>query len=338
MLLIALTLLGRVATAQFAEEKNIIIITLDGFRWQEVFNGAAPSILFDPRCITDSTLAKTFWDDDPIARRKKLMPFLWSVVETNGQLYGNRKYGNKVNCANPYRSSFPGYSEMLTGKSDLRICRKMKKENRNVNVLEAIQTASGFDGDVAVFSTWKAFPNILAKSRSSLTFDGAYVNPPGDGANDSATCAKAFAYLKEKKPSVLFISLDGTDAHGHGGRYDLYLKSAFAADRYIAALWSWIQSTEEYKDKTSLIITTDHGRGSSRRNGWKHHGLFTLRSGETWIAVMGPAIAAEGEVRIKKKHYQKQIAATIGTLMGVPFGDGSLVNVSDQQAAAISTR
>ena len=60
-------------------------------------------------------------------------------------------------------------------------------------------------------------------------------------------------------PNVLYISLDETNEHGHEGRYDKYLRAAYNTDRMIAELWRWLQSHEHFKNKTTLLLTTDHG-------------------------------------------------------------------------------
>src|SRR6187402_3042816 len=103
-----------IASSQKAE--NIIIITTDGFRWQEIFKGMDSSIANNPKYNQGDSayLFKKYWADDIFERRKKLMPFLWNVVVQNGQLYGNREYQNKVDNANRYWFSYPGYNEIFT--------------------------------------------------------------------------------------------------------------------------------------------------------------------------------------------------------------------------------
>jgi hypothetical protein len=57
-------------------ENKLFIITLDGFRWEEVFSGADSSLINNPEINTDTSLIKAlYWDADPLERRKKLMPF-----------------------------------------------------------------------------------------------------------------------------------------------------------------------------------------------------------------------------------------------------------------------
>src|SRR6476620_9226595 len=82
---------------------NIIIITTDGFRWQEVFKGMDSAIANNRKFNEgdSSYIFEKYWDNNESERRKKLLPFFWSVVQSRGQLYGNRTLGNKVNNANP---------------------------------------------------------------------------------------------------------------------------------------------------------------------------------------------------------------------------------------------
>src|SRR5688572_16978182 len=100
-------------TAQRPQTKNIVIVTLDGLRWQELFEGADPDIAFRKRYVVDREQMRSFWHRSETERRQLLMPFMWNVISTQGQLYGNRNFGNNVSCTNHHLISYPGYSEML---------------------------------------------------------------------------------------------------------------------------------------------------------------------------------------------------------------------------------
>ncbi len=51
--------------------QNIFIITTDGFRWQEIFNGADSLLINNPNYVKDTALLKQmYWDDDLNERRK----------------------------------------------------------------------------------------------------------------------------------------------------------------------------------------------------------------------------------------------------------------------------
>ena len=112
---------------------NIFIITTDGFRWQEIFNGADSLIINNPAYVKDTALLKQlYWDNDLNERRKMLMPFVWKTLLKTGSIYGNRNYQNKVTVANAYRFSYAGYNEILTGYADPTIITNRKKNNQKI--------------------------------------------------------------------------------------------------------------------------------------------------------------------------------------------------------------
>src|SRR5215203_4866178 len=83
--------------------ERIIVITTDGFRWQELFTGMDSAIANQKKHHQGDSaeIFKSYWHEDPIQRRKLLMPFFWNALMTKGQVYGSRKFGNYVNTANP---------------------------------------------------------------------------------------------------------------------------------------------------------------------------------------------------------------------------------------------
>ena len=97
--------------------RNVVLVTADGVRWQEVFRGADETLLNqkDGGVSDVDALRRDFWRRTPEARREALMPFLWSVVARQGQIYGNRDKGSPAKVANGMNFSYPGYNELLTG-------------------------------------------------------------------------------------------------------------------------------------------------------------------------------------------------------------------------------
>lgn len=325
--------------AQETETKNLIIITLDGLRWQEVFEGADAEILFQERFVTDKNVIKTFWSPLPSERRMKLMPFLWQTIGTQGQIYGNRKYNNRVDCTNPHWFSYPGYSEMLLGFVDWRVRSNKPINNPNRTVLDFIQSQPGFKNRVATFATWDMIENMACEKIPAFEMNAGkqlavgniserevllnqlqeFIQNPHGPRYDAFTFFYAFEYLKRSCPRVMFISFDETDEHAHGGRYDEYLKSAHKTDEMIRILWEWVQSQVDYKDQTTILISTDHGRGNGANHSWKKHGRFSIGSNQIWFAVIGPDTPAKGEIKTDSQYYQKQIAKTAAAFLGLNY-------------------
>lgn len=301
------------------ETQNVILVTLDGFRWQELFRGGDPGLLANPRYVKDRATIGPFEGDLPETRRQQLLPFFWNVIGSDGQLYGNRDKGNHFDCSNPYWFSYPGYSEMLVGAVDRGVCSNLKVENPNTTVLDFLTRQPGFQHSVAAFSTWDVLPFILGHSTAlPVNCDESWPSQLSNDS-DSVTFSRAMNFLQCYHPRVLYIALDETDHFAHADRYDLYLLAAHRADRWIAQLWDWIQSEPAYRNKTTLLITTDHGRGQNSKKSWRHHGRFTRGSGQIWMAALGPDTPADGEMTVPQQLYQKQVAKSIAALMGLNY-------------------
>ena len=324
-----------------AKTRHLFIITIDGFRWQEVFTGADPQLIDNSTYVLDTALTRQlYWDNSTEARRQKLLPFFWGTIATKGRLYGNRLLGNKVNVKNFYKISYPGYNEIFTGHTDAVSSPNLPINNKNLNVLEYLDKSAEYHGKVAVFTSWNVFPFILNESRSGLPINSGYAPLAESGdlvaglidsvqltmrqsktRQDQLTYLTAKEYIGLHHPSVLFLGFGETDEMAHRGRYDLYLQQAADIDRMISDLWYMVQTDPYYKDSTTFLITTDHGRGW-KPNKWCTHGFWAEGSGDIWMAVLGPDIQPEGELRMKGQVYQKQIASTIASLLGDPVAPG----------------
>ena len=315
--------------------RNVFIITTDGFRWQEVFNGADATLISDPELVKDTSLLKTeFWDADMEIRRRKLLPFFWNVIAQNGQLLGNRAYDNRVNVANLYKISYPGYNEILSGFADYRFIPNLTVRNRNQNILGYLNKQAAYAGRIAAFSSWNVMPYILDEKHNDFPVNSGYemldettdtlhilinqvqrnIAGQSNTRHDMLTYESAKSYIEEKHPRALFLGFGETDEFAHKGQYDTYLQKAHQVDMVIADLWYYVQTDPFYRNNTTFIITTDHGRG--RGASWKGHGFWVKGSGETWIAMLGAGIAPLGEMKEKQHRYQKQVAATVSHLLG----------------------
>jgi hypothetical protein len=324
-----------------AKTRKLFIITIDGFRWQEVFTGADPLLVTNPDYVRDTALTRQlYWDSSAESRRRRLMPFFWSTIAANGRLYGNRLWGNKVNVKNFYKISYPGYNEIFTGHTDAFSSPNLPVENPHVNVLEYLNNSSEYHGKVAVFTSWNVFPYILNEARSGLPVNSGYTPlaesgnaeaglidsvqasmRPSKTRHDMLTYLTAREYIEQKHPSVLYLALGETDELAHAARYDLYLQKIADIDRMISELWYMVQTDPFYRDSTTFLITTDHGRGW-KPNKWTTHGFWASGSGEIWMAVLGPDIQPAGELKTTGQVYQKQLAATIAALLGDPAAPG----------------
>jgi len=338
---VALLLCFSASSSAQGSARNIVLIVTDGLRWQEVFTGAEAALLSEkPGGVADTAaLKRDFWRDDVNARRTALMPFFWSTIAFEGQLFGSQGKGSVVRLTNTFKFSYPGYNEIFTGVFDPAINSNEFPPNPNETVFEWLSHKPDYTGKVAAFATWSAFSRILNAQRSGImvrdgwtppfaaegargereeTIDELYrtsVQYWPDNAFDAPMHLAAKEYIKTRKPRLIFIGYGETDEWSHAGRYDLLLRSAHQVDAFIADLWHTMQAMPEYRGNTTFIITTDHGRGSGE-DGWRRHGRDVNGAENTWIALLGAGVPALGERGPALQATSSQIAATIAKLLG----------------------
>lgn len=322
--------------------ENVILITFDGLRWQELFTGIDSTLMNHDDYVENSgELEELFWAESSEERREKLMPFFWNVIAKEGQLYGNRQYESKVDATNGLFFSYPGYNEILTGFADENIDSNDKINNPNKTVLEFVNEQPDFRGKVAAFASWDVFPYIINSTRSGIPMNAGFESvewpdltdreiflnellheipsPWGSVRLDAFTHHYALEYLKTRSPRLLYIAYGETDDFAHNGDYEATIHSAHQTDEFIRDVWNFVQHDEQYRGKTTFIITTDHGRGTKPVEQWRHHGADVDGAEEIWIAVIGPDTPALGEIKKSTQHYQNQVAKTVATFLGLDY-------------------
>jgi hypothetical protein len=190
-----------------------------------------------------------------------------------------------------------------------------------------LNASATYKNKVSAFTSWDAFPFILNKEKSGVFINSGFENMPGQNLTptetwlntiqseiddrkntryDELTYIACKEYIQKKKPLVLFLGFGGTDEMAHQKKYDQYLQQAANADRMISDLWQHLQTLPEYANKTTFLITTDHGRGASWSN-WHKHGVLVNGSSQTWMGLLGPSIGSQGEKKNKQQLYQKNL-------------------------------
>lgn len=257
-----------------SEPSKIILITLDGVRWQEMFDDKSP---IPPYLKVDS---------------RKLMPHIYHHFVDNGIVIG--KY-SEIKLGNSAHMSLPGYYEILSGK--ITDCINNECESNTNQTL-----VNYFQNDAVVFGSWKLIDQVIDNTKS-------YVNTGNLDAiyrSDLETIKVINQYLATfQQPKFLWVSLGNTDEWAHDGSYDNYLSSLQLADNFID------QIVKQYQANSSIIITTDHGRGID----WRQHGLDEL-SGRVWLLLCGKNIDKLGFIKLNETVYSYDIAPTILDLVG----------------------
>ena len=323
----------------------LILITLDGARTEEIFGGLDLEVLRASlgagKKAEDQPVYRRFWADTPEARRERLMPFFWrTLMSAHGSIAGNPRSGSSVTLTNEHRFSYPGYSEIILGEAhDDTIKSNDPIRNPYVTLLEELKTRLGLPaGSVAAFASWNVFDAIVEHTEGALTVNAGFTpfdNPdpevrrlnelqaltptPWDSVrHDVYTYRFAMSHLQHARPRVLYLALGETDDWSHDGRYDRVLEAYARTDAFLEGLWTWLQAQPEYRGRTHILITTDHGRGHTAAD-WRNHGAKVEGAQDVWMAFVTPHLARRGEWQAHLPLHTNQAAATMAGWMGLDW-------------------
>jgi len=342
----AASLLAPANAAQTYKPKNLILLTSDGLRWQDLFTSIDPHLMNEKYAgmtkAGAAELREHLWKPQPEERRLALMPYFWGRLAPAGVVLGNVSKGSSVKVTNRYGSSYPGYSEILTGRAqDDVIHGNDPVQNPTPSFLQFVRQQWNLPkAKVAVFGSWDMFHYIAESRRGEIFVNAGYEacgvpagNPIVDELNklqiearygdsarhDAFTFGLAVEYMKSVQPRVLHIAFDETDDWAHAHQYEEVLNSIRFVDDTLRELWTWVESSPAYRDSTTLMVTCDHGRGSTLYD-WHSHGQNVPGSDQIWIAAVGPDTPATGEVINSATYYQRDIAPTALELLGLGGG------------------
>lgn len=321
---LAIFLLG-LATPAFAG--NVIFITLDGVRYQEFFGGVQKPVR---------------------ATRPRGMP-LFPKLEKSARaaeawVFGDGRDTGEFRVGNLAAMSLPGYRAILSGEFEDR-CRRNDCPNIDRETIFDDLIDRGFDPrDVAAFTSWDGLGRALEAHPGRMTRDVEHDSypvldadpeeraraeaiarldqadrPAWGGRRDVYTYSLAKLYLERHRPRFLYLSLLDSDEYAHRDRYREYTDSLLRYDGWIAELRGLLAEMGEYGEDTSIVVTTDHGRGGGWF--WFTHGKRVPSSFRTWAAVIPSArLRAEGEVRprFSERYSQLDLRPTLEALLELP--------------------
>ena len=325
--------------------RNVILVTVDGLRIQELFTGMDPIVSRKEKRsgIYDLERARTrYWRNTPEERRAALLPFFWSNLALQGIVLGNKWKGSSVHPKNPHLFSAPGYAEILTGQYQPDVLSNDVKRYPHPTVLEFVRRQLGLGKrQVATFGSWEGFATLSSSEEGAFFTNAGYERVPSEietarmaylgdlqfeimalweeGRSDAVTFNLALEYLRAQRPRLLYIALDESDDWAHARRYDRLLDYINVFDAYLKTLWETVQSLDGYSGRTTLIVTTDHGRGITPAD-WVEHDEGIEGSADIWIAVIGPDTPDRGEVAPYPTVHQADVAATLLRFFGLDPG------------------
>lgn len=316
--------------------KNVVLVTVDGVRFQEIFGGT------DARLAAKAHLAPA-----RVLDARSLLPNLHARFFDGGTVLGDEE--GAIRASGPNYISLPGYLEIVRGSGPYDCDDNACPVPPGRSFLDELRADDGVRaGDVAVFASWERIAAVastepvvessrdrarvlvsagrswsgaraIAAGDAELRdlFDrGASAKPfPGHGdyRPDRLTAPLALRYLATRRPRFLWLALGDPDEWAHRGDYGGYLGSLRRTDEILGELFATLDDLGAYGAETSVLFTTDHGRGPL----WQLHGRDELSS-RVWLMAAGGAIPARGTVPVAAPRHLADIASTIRALLALP--------------------
>jgi hypothetical protein len=322
------------ATASVEEERAesaVVLVVLDGVRWQEVFGGA------------DRARGGTRGGaPSPWANPIDLMPNLHRLVDAEGLAIGAPGHGAEITASGPQFISLPGYIEIFAGRPDPGCFRNDCVPSPMRTIADEVRDA-GDTRDVALVSSW---PNIAraastesgfvltagrklvdredllrADATTARLLDQGSRAPsfPGQGdyRPDAFTARIALRRLAVSRPRFLFVGLGDADEYAHQNDYAGYLQAVHASDAFLGELTAVLRSMGARGRHTTILVTADHGRAHN----FMDHGPQFPESGRVWLVAAGDDVRDRGLVAASR-HTLSDVAPTVRALLGITGNEG----------------
>jgi hypothetical protein len=282
------------AAGPFADP--VVVVTIDGVRWQEIFDGTEPARSHAPHVAASD-----------------LLPNLYALGTERGAFVGAPGRGS-VEASGPFHVSLPGYTEIFGGRGRHDCASNDCARTTRPTWLDE---ASARGAKVAAFAAWTKVDLALTAEPGAFP---VFCGPPSRQErlanpdalrSDEATARAALAYLQTERPDVLYLGLGDTDEYAHANDYPAYLRALRQADAVLGRLRA-ILARDERGGRTHVFVTADHGRAADFRN----HGA-QAESGRTWMVVSGPRITARGFVSSAEMRHLADLAPTARMLLGL---------------------
>lgn len=319
---------------------HVVFVTLDGVRPEDLFGGADSLVLFDRKAggVADTAATRArFWRATAVERRRAMMPFLWDSLVPKGVLVGALE-GAPVTITNPLKFSAPGYLELFSGKAQPEVTSNDDRRYPIRTIFDVVRDRlATTHTDVAAFTSWDVQGHLVSNRPEAVVVSASFEPLPPEARNaagmlieglqqrvihddrsmrfDGFTQALAIDYLLRYHPILLHIGHGETDADAHDRRYDRYLTMLQVSDGMIRELWQAIQGDPTLRDRTALVVTTDHGRGHTPAD-WTSHGKEVVGAEHVWIFAVGAGVPARGVVTTVPTT-QSQVGPTILALLGL---------------------
>ncbi len=257
--------------------EHVIYITLDGIRWQDVYQTQH----YFPRLWSEHAKQLTFYG----------LPDSHTIMETTSephalpsyqaQMAGSLQPCHNNKCGHIQVKTLPEFlvDQLHFAKKDVAIFSSMPE------ISEVIETNLGTTFSNIGNRSMLDPVNHQADNIMAILNHEQRMNHPVNDAHryDKYTFAQALHYFEKYQPKFLWISLTNADDEAHLGNHTRYHQLLNYYDDALHGLFLSLKTMKLDKN-TMVIVTTDHGRGNNEN--WTSHGSNLPESRQIFAFVM----------------------------------------------------
>jgi hypothetical protein len=308
--------------------RNVILVTIDGTRWQEIFGG-----------VEAARARSAGLRDCDIVGAEELLPNLRRWFVDGGVVVGGSPEAPML-ASGPSFVSLPGYQEIFTGRASSCTSNLCPHMDDTTLLDELAQQQRLAPEQVAVITSWERIERVAARAPERITLstgrhhgagrerlrvnasasqllDEAAASGAGPGwldyRADRFTAALALRYLAAEHPRFLFVGLGDTDEYAHAHDYAGYLEALRRADHFVGELMQTLAQLGEYGEETAVLVTADHGRAAD----FSSHGAASPESARVWLLAAGAGLPAHGGQGTGQIAHLADIAPTVRRWLGL---------------------
>ncbi|MFQ6617190.1 MAG: alkaline phosphatase family protein [Fidelibacterota bacterium] len=269
------------ASPQFGKTENVVVVVIDGARYTETFGDTSHSFIPSMHSISlEGSIVDSFYNDGYTYTRRAI-PAIWTGAWTEVR-------DTVVNNISTQYTVLPTMFEYF---------RKQK----------------GIRSD-KVYYVLKFIVNLWLMSYHQEYGPEYWPVYHSSGQDDEDVLNEALSLLTLKQPKLLYVYFADVDHHGHSGVWESYTQAIQRVDSHVGILWSKIQESSNYRNRTAMIVTNDHGRHDDEHGGFQNHGGDDEGCRHIMLLAVGPDFK-KGYTSNKYRTI-RDIAPTIGYLLG----------------------
>ncbi|MFH2025525.1 MAG: alkaline phosphatase family protein, partial [bacterium] len=203
--------------------ENVIIVVIDGARYNETFGFGATYI-----------------------------PNMWNYMKPYGTVYNNF-YNYGVTNTNP------GHASIVTGTWQ-NIANNGSEHPTKPTIFEYYRKSFWLpDSSCYLIAGCDKLSCVAYSDDSIYGADYRALTLTNDYTGDLITWQNMIHVMDTYHPNLILMNLKDVDMIGHEFGYPEYFTAVTRADSIVYQLWLKIQSDSHYQNATTLIVTCDHG-------------------------------------------------------------------------------